>query len=101
MQVFTDDDLRVLIPLITEAIRQAITDAGVAADAKVKVVSDRLDKIMNGSVSDAIDTIEEMEAFLRGLSDSETLTGLLQQLRTTIETKMTEQLATKVDKVEG
>ena len=65
MQVFTDDDLRVLIPLITEAIRQAITDAGVAADAKVKVVSDRLDKIMNGSVSDAIDTIEEMEAFLR------------------------------------
>ena len=97
MQTITENELKVLISLIKSAIRSAVADAGTAADAKVKVVSDRLDRLVDGSASEAIDTFNEIEAFLRGLTDSDSLTGLLQQLRTGLET----QIATKVDKVIG
>ena len=67
----------------------------------VKTVSDRIDALVNGDASSAIDTFNEIEAFLTGITDTETLTGLLAELKSTITAETDNKLNTKVDKVNG
>lgn len=45
--------------------------------------------IGNGNVSEVIDTFNEIEAFLQGITNSETLTGLLQDLKATVLNEVT------------
>ncbi len=44
----------------------------------------RLDTLIGGSAGSAIDTFREIEAFLQGITDTETLSGLMSDLRTDI-----------------
>lgn len=67
----------------------------------VKAVSDRLDTLVNGNASSAIDTFNEIEAFLTGITDTETLTGLLADLKSAITAETDNKLSGKVDKVAG
>lgn len=67
----------------------------------VKAVSDRIDTLVNGDASSAIDTFNEIEAFLMGITDTETLTGLLAELKSAITTETDNKLSGKVDKVTG
>lgn len=67
----------------------------------VKAVSDRLDALVNGNASSAIDTFNEIEAFLAGITDTETLTGLLADLKSVITAETDNKLSGKVDKVTG
>lgn len=67
----------------------------------VKTVSDRIDTLVNGNASSAIDTFNEIEAFLADITDTETLTGLLAELKSAITTETDNKLSGKVDKVTG
>lgn len=67
----------------------------------ITAVSGRLDTILGDGASTAIDTFNEIEAFLAGVTDTQTLTGLLQQQKQTITTETDGKLANKVGKVSG
>lgn len=69
--------------------------------ALITVINGRLDTILGDGASTAIDTFNEIEAFLAGITDTQTLTGLLQQQKQTITAETDDKLAGKVDKVEG
>lgn len=69
--------------------------------ALITAVSGRLDTILGDGASTAIDTFNEIEAFLAGITDTQTLTGLLQEQKQTITTETDNKLANKVDKVSG
>lgn len=69
--------------------------------ALITAVSGRLDTILGDGASTAIDTFNEIEAFLAGITDTQTLTGLLQQQKQTITNETDDKLAGKVDKVSG
>lgn len=85
----------------TAGALKAYVNNGMATETAVRAVSDRLDRLIDGSASDVIDTFNEIEAFLRGITDSQTLTGLLAELKSAITGEYTQALADKVDKVEG
>ena len=74
-------------------------------DAEVRslitAVNGRLDTILGDGASTAIDTFNEIEAFLTGITDTQTLTGLLQQQKQTITSETDAKLSGKVDKVAG
>ncbi len=72
------------------ALRQQITQ-----------LTSRLDTLVGGNASTAIDTFNEIEAFLAGITDTETLTGLLAELKRTITAETAASLSSKVDKVAG
>ena len=55
-----------------------------AAQAKADQAQANLDKLVSGDASTAIDTFNEIEAFLKGVTDTETLTGLLAQQKSEI-----------------
>lgn len=55
-----------------------------AAQAKADKAQANLDKLVSGDASTAIDTFNEIEAFLKGVTDTETLTGLLAQQKSEI-----------------
>lgn len=69
--------------------------------ALITAINGRLDTILGDGASTAIDTFNEIEAFLAGITDTQTLTGLLQQQKQTITTETDDKLAGKVDKVSG
>ena len=69
--------------------------------ALIAAVSGRLDTILGDGASTAIDTFNEIEAFLAGITDTQTLTGLLQEQKQTITNETDDKLAGKVDKVSG
>lgn len=50
----------------------------------VKVITDRFDKLVGGNTTTAIDNFKEMEAFLAGITDTQTLTGLLAEQRASL-----------------
>lgn len=49
--------------------------------ASIAAVNSRLDTLIGTSASEAIDTFQEIEAFLQGITDTKTLTGLLSDLK--------------------
>lgn len=51
---------------------------------KLSALTDRFDTLLSGNASEAIDTFNEIEAFLIGLKDSERLVDKLSELRTLI-----------------
>ena len=55
-----------------------------AIQAAVAAVSSRIDTLVGTSAGEAIDTFNEIEAFLAGITDKETLVGLLNDLRSEI-----------------
>lgn len=55
-----------------------------AAQAKADQAQANLDKLVSGDASTAIDTFNEIEAFLKGVTDTETLTGLLAEQKSEI-----------------
>lgn len=55
-----------------------------AVVASITAISQRLDTLIGTSASEAIDTFHEIEAFLAGITDTKTLTGLLADLKTEI-----------------
>ncbi len=55
-----------------------------AVVASITAVNQRLDTLVGGSASEAIDTFREIEAFLSGITDTKTLTGLLADLKAEI-----------------
>ena len=65
-----------------------------AIQAAVAAVNSRIDTLVGTSASEAIDTFNEIEAFLAGITDKETLTGLLNDLKSeitaTIPTKLSQ-----------
>ena len=67
----------------------------------VNALKGEIDTILGDGATSAIDTFNEIEAFLTGITDTQTLTGLLQQLKTTITGETDGKLANKVDKVSG
>ena len=67
----------------------------------ITVINGRLDTILGDGASSAIDTFNEIEAFLTGITDTQTLTGLLQQQKQTITSETDAKLSGKVDKVAG
>jgi len=54
-------------------------------DAAIAVVQNRLDALVGTSLSNAIDTFREIETFLTSITDQDTLVGLMNTLRTTLE----------------
>lgn len=60
-------------------------------------ISSRIDTLVGESASEAIDNFNEILAFLNGVTDTQTLQGLISNLKKTLEN----QIATKVDKVSG
>lgn len=69
--------------------------------AKLTTLEQRLDTILGDGASSAIDTFNEIEAFLQGITDTETLTGLLADLKAEITAERNTALVSKVDKVTG
>lgn len=63
----------------------------------VAEIQKELDTLVEGDTQGVIDSFNEMEAFLQGITETETLTGLLEQLKTSLE----EQISQKVDKEAG
>ena len=53
--------------------------------AKADQAQANLDKLVSGDASTAIDTFNEIEAFLKGVTDTETLTGLLAQQKSELQ----------------
>lgn len=47
-------------------------------------INQRIDTLLGGSASSAIDTFHEIEAFLEGVTDTQTLTGLMNSLKAEI-----------------
>lgn len=60
-------------------------------------ISKRLDTLIGGNTSQAIDTFKEIEQFLSGITNEDSLTGLLNKLREDINKQLTD----KVDVVAG
>lgn len=54
--------------------------------ASIAAINSRIDTLLGSSASSAIDTFREIEAFLTGITDTDTLTGLLADLKTEITT---------------
>ena len=52
--------------------------------ASIATINQRIDTLLGGSASSAIDTFNEIEAFLAGITDTKTLTGLLADLKSEI-----------------
>ena len=52
-----------------------------AVQESLTQLSNRLDTLVGTSASEAIDTFNEIEAFLQGITDTKTLTGLLAELK--------------------
>lgn len=52
--------------------------------ASIATINQRIDTLLGGSASSAIDTFHEIEAFLQGITDTKTLTGLLSDLKAEI-----------------
>lgn len=57
-----------------------------AVQAAIAAINTRIDTLLGTSASEAIDTFNEIEAFLAGITDTKTLTGLLNDLKTEIST---------------
>lgn len=55
-----------------------------AVVTSIAAVNSRLDTLIGTSASEAIDTFQEIEAFLQGITDTKTLTGLLSDLKVEI-----------------
>lgn len=72
-----------------------------ALRAAVDALEGQLDTILGDGASAAIDTFNEIEAFLTGITDTQTLTGLLAELKSTITGETDTKLEGKVDKVSG
>lgn len=54
-------------------------------DAKIEALKSRLDTLLgSGDVTDVIDTYKEIEDFLQGITNTQTLTGLLQEMKSEI-----------------
>ena len=68
------------------AVQQAITD-----------INTRIDTLIGTSATEAIDTFNEIEAFLQGITDTETLTGLLADLKSEITALIPTALANLTD----
>lgn len=68
-----------------------------AIRAAVQAVQQRIDTLVGTSASEAIDTFNEIEAFLAGITDKETLTGLLNDLKTEIQ----ESIPTKLSQLQN
>lgn len=70
----------------TNALKQKLEGLSNYNDTAVQnaivSINNRIDTLLGGSASDAIDTFREIESFLQGITDTETLTGLLNDLRT-------------------
>lgn len=71
------------IKQLIEDLQQEVADR-TEADSYLQ---EQLDTILNGDTS-AIDKWSEIESFLAGITDKETLTGLLNDLKTEIESKI-------------
>lgn len=56
-----------------------------AVIASIVAVGQRIDALVGASASEAIDTFKEIEAFLQGITDTKTLTGLMADLKTEIK----------------
>ena len=56
-----------------------------AVIASIAAINQRIDTLLGGSASSAIDTFHEIEAFLAGITDTKTLTGLLADLKAEIK----------------
>lgn len=69
-----------------------------ALRAAVDALEGQLDTILGDGASAAIDTFNEIEAFLTGITDTQTLTGLLAELKSTITGETDTKLEGKVDK---
>lgn len=52
--------------------------------AAVEAVQTQLNTLMSGNVSEAIESFNEIEAFLAGITDAQTLAGLMSDLRTEV-----------------
>lgn len=52
--------------------------------ASIATINSRIDTLLGSSASSAIDTFREIEAFLTGITDTATLTGLLADLKTEV-----------------
>lgn len=52
--------------------------------AAIASINQRMDTLLDGSASSAIDTFHEIEAFLAGITDVSTLTGLMSDLKAEI-----------------
>ena len=55
-----------------------------AVQSAITTINERIDTLVGGSASTAIDTFREIEAFLAGITDTKTLTGLLNDLKAEI-----------------
>lgn len=89
----------------TDALKAKLEGLSNYDDTEVRslitVINGRLDTILGDGASTAIDTFNEIEAFLAGITDTQTLTGLLQEQKQTITTETDNKLANKIDKVSG
>ena len=68
-----------------------------AIQTAIAAINTRIDTLVGTSASEAIDTFNEIEAFLAGITDKETLTGLLNDLKAEIQAL----LPTKLSELEN
>lgn len=89
----------------TDAFKAKLEGLSNYDDAEVRslitAINGRLDTILGDGASSAIDTFNEIEAFLTGITDTQTLTGLLAEQKQTITSETDAKLSGKVDKVSG
>lgn len=90
------DAMSRLVSDIAKEATQAV--AGIKANKeKLTALQQRLDALEGTSLSDAIDNVREVEAFLAGIADTETLTGLLTDLHNKTKAELASGLQQKQD----
>lgn len=67
-------------------------------EGKIKEVKDSLDALLNTeNANDVIDSFKEVENFLKGITDKDTLSVLLLGLESSIKTELTTEINKKID----
>lgn len=74
-----------LVPYATVAALEALTQAVEALQTSISALENRFNTLLgDGDVSAVIDSFAEMEAFLSGITNAQTLTGMLSDMRAEI-----------------
>lgn len=91
--------LKQIFDRINDAVKSLAPSSDVTALRNLlNSLQSRLDTLVNGNTTAVIDTFTEIESFLAGVTNKETLTGLLAELKTQVQSYADDGLAGKVDK---
>lgn len=67
----------------------------------IAATNTRIDMLVDGSLSDAIDNFKEVESFLQGIIDTESLTGMLTKEKQDLTSYVDKQIQTALTSISG